>query len=361
MITLKYTIIILLLSAFALNAKIVPLRVKISYSENYKNIDSALVFLYHNGEQIKQKKYQKNIPLNFNIDVNKNYQIIVKKEGYLLETVNLIDLDTFLANKSKLTSNIYLFKNAEEFNFTGKLIDREYKNKINEALVKIINLLTLEISYSMTNVNGEYNTKLRSGYNYEMQAVHEDYLKRYGKLRFCSANLSDDQKYCLKGFNDVIYNIDGDIQTISKMDRIEINKTFKVNRIYYGYNSYLLKSEAIKELGKLVVLLKDNPQIHIEIGSHADSRGNDNYNLELSVKRAKSVVDYIIYNKISSYRITSKGYGEIELLNHCENGIECDEKLHSINRRTEFKIIKIDGRIKPQIRQLIYSTINKKN
>ncbi|MNR02849.1 Outer membrane porin F precursor [compost metagenome] len=86
--------------------------------------------------------------------------------------------------------------------------------------------------------------------------------------------------------------------------------------------------------------MTDNPTIWIELGSHTDSRGKDNYNLDLSQKRAESAVQYIISRGINKNRLTAKGYGETQLLNKCANGVNCTEEEHQLNRRTEFKIVK---------------------
>lgn len=83
-----------------------------------------------------------------------------------------------------------------------------------------------------------------------------------------------------------------------------------------------------------------NTTIEIELSSHTDSRGGDAYNLDLSEKRAKSAVDYIISQGITSNRIIHKGYGEMALLNKCSNGVQCASEEHQANRRTELKVLK---------------------
>jgi outer membrane protein OmpA-like peptidoglycan-associated protein len=97
----------------------------------------------------------------------------------------------------------------------------------------------------------------------------------------------------------------------------------------------------VLELDKLVKLLNDNPDIDIEMGSHTDVRGNDQYNQVLSDKRALATVNYLISQGIDSNRLTCKGYGEKVLVNHCKNGVICTEAEHQKNRRTEFKVTRI--------------------
>ena len=126
------------------------------------------------------------------------------------------------------------------------------------------------------------------------------------------------------------------------MDRVEIGKRFRVDNIYYDYNKATLRADALPNLDKVQHILTDNPQLIVELGSHADSRGSDAYNLSLSQKRAESAVGYIISTSITPARISAKGYGESRLLNHCGNGVKCPDAEHEANRRTEFTIIDID-------------------
>ena len=97
--------------------------------------------------------------------------------------------------------------------------------------------------------------------------------------------------------------------------------------------------ESEVELDKLVKIMKDNPGWEVELGSHTDCRGSDSYNEELSQKRSDSAVNYIVSQGISRDRIIAKGYGEYQLVNHCDDGVDCTEEEHRKNRRTEFKIL----------------------
>ncbi len=119
-----------------------------------------------------------------------------------------------------------------------------------------------------------------------------------------------------------------------------LNKTLRIENIYYDYNKWAIRPDAARELDKVITLLRDNPDLIVELGSHTDSRGKDAYNLQLSQKRARAAVDYILEKGgIASDRIVAKGYGETQLVNHCANGVPCTEEEHQQNRRTELKII----------------------
>jgi outer membrane protein OmpA-like peptidoglycan-associated protein len=118
----------------------------------------------------------------------------------------------------------------------------------------------------------------------------------------------------------------------------EVGKTYALKNIYYDFDKSNIRPDAAKELDKLVALLNEYPSMRIELGSHTDSRGNDQYNQELSQRRANSAVAYLISKGIAKDRLAAKGYGESALLNKCANGVKCMESEHQANRRTEFKI-----------------------
>jgi outer membrane protein OmpA-like peptidoglycan-associated protein len=122
------------------------------------------------------------------------------------------------------------------------------------------------------------------------------------------------------------------------LDKLEVNKTFKIDNIYYDFNKFDIRADAKPELDKLVVIMNENP-INVELGSHTDSRGSFAYNDKLSQNRAQSAVDYIVSQGISVTRIKAKGYGEHQLTNKCADGIKCSDEEHQANRRTEFKVL----------------------
>ncbi len=144
-----------------------------------------------------------------------------------------------------------------------------------------------------------------------------------------------------------------------------IDEPIRIDNIFFDFASADLRPESMVSLDKLVETLNDNPNITIELSSHTDSRGNDDFNMELSQKRAQSVVDYLITKDIASDRLVAKGYGESQpkkvdkrdhesypilpeeqvLVESFINTIE-DEDLqevaHFLNRRTEFKVLTTD-------------------
>jgi peptidoglycan-associated lipoprotein len=145
----------------------------------------------------------------------------------------------------------------------------------------------------------------------------------------------------------------------------QIDKVIRIDNIFFDFASAELRPESTVSLDKLVESLNDNPNIVIELGSHTDVRGNDDFNLELSQKRAQSVVKYLISNGINPARMVSKGYGEttpktVDKRDHeaypflpegqvltekyinSVTDTDLQELAHFLNRRTEFKVLKTD-------------------
>jgi len=141
--------------------------------------------------------------------------------------------------------------------------------------------------------------------------------------------------YSQKGRNEREHNFKLDKNVIDVKEGDDIAKIFDVV-IYFDLDKSDIRPDAAMELEKIVSVMKLHPSINIDVRSHTDSRANDQYNVDLSGRRAKSTIDYLITRGISGNRLTSKGYGESQLVNHCSNGVPCSEDEHQLNRRSEF-------------------------
>jgi peptidoglycan-associated lipoprotein len=120
---------------------------------------------------------------------------------------------------------------------------------------------------------------------------------------------------------------------------VKENQPIVLENIYYDYDKWDIRPDAEPDLQFLTDLLVKYPDMKIELSSHTDSRGKDDYNESLSQKRAESAKAWIVAKGITADRITPKGYGETQLRNQCTNDVECTEEQHQQNRRTEFKIL----------------------
>lgn len=125
----------------------------------------------------------------------------------------------------------------------------------------------------------------------------------------------------------------------TEVETVTTNQPIRLSNIYYDYNDDKILTEAESDLLELLELLEKYSDMVIELSSHTDARGNDEYNLALSQRRANSAKEWLVERGIAESRIVPKGYGEQQILNKCLNDVECTEDEHRINRRTEFKII----------------------
>jgi len=149
-----------------------------------------------------------------------------------------------------------------------------------------------------------------------------------------------------------------------------IDRPIELPNILYDFGKWDLRPESMVSLDKLVETLLDNPNVTIELMSHTDSRDTEEYNLDLSQKRAQIVVQYLIDKGIDPERLAAKGYGEstpkivdpviagqnsflktgTTLSEQYINTLANDEQKeisHQVNRRTEFRVTGTDYLAKP--------------
>lgn len=189
--------------------------------------------------------------------------------------------------------------------------------------------------------DGTFRFKLQRGVRYVMLAGAKDYL--HGKQEFVSDSIEEDAEY----------SIDFILAAMQKPQVVE--------NIFYDFNKADLREESKPALDEMAQLLKDNPHVIIEMSSHTDRVGSDEYNNKLSDMRAKSVVDYLISQGVDSNRLRHKGYGKTRpkkvtkrinrLYPQFNEGDVLDEDYifalpikdkeiaDQINRRTEFQVI----------------------
>lgn len=130
-------------------------------------------------------------------------------------------------------------------------------------------------------------------------------------------------------------NINADLNPIEK---IITEAEVVLNDIYFEFDKSNITKEGAFELDKLIEAMKAKPEMVIMVKAHTDSRGSDQYNMNLSNRRAKSTVQYVISRGINKARISGQGYGESEPKVPC--GDNCTEEQHAQNRRSEFIIVK---------------------
>lgn len=192
--------------------------------------------------------------------------------------------------------------------------------KLVNAKVSILDDKKNIIATETTNAQGEVTFKVECDKAFSIQATKDGY--EGNSFAVAKSKGSD-------------VRIDASLQPI---DVIVKENEIVLKDIFFEYNKSNITQEGAFELDKLVQVMKNNDKLVIMVKAHTDNRGSDSYNMNLSDRRAKSTVQYIISKGVSSKNISGKGYGESEPKVNC--GETCTEEQHAENRRSEFLIVK---------------------
>ena len=228
--------------------------------------------------------------------------------------------------------NIYAFVQTEPIKdvykavIEGVVTDKQTDHPIAESKIVLKNPEGQVYAELTTDKQGYYQTETNRYEVYTVLTSKEGYD-------------SDDK---LTKVNLDIQQIDFRLQPneVALSPGIDLAKVLNIPVVYFDYDKSDIRPDAVVELEKLVATMEAYQNLRINIRSHTDSRGNDNYNQKLSERRAKSTMDYIISQGISKSRLTSEGLGEQEVTNKCANYVRCSEEEHQKNRRSEFIILK---------------------
>ena len=175
------------------------------------------------------------------------------------------------------------------------------------------------------NTEGVVSIDLDDNTDYTFNASHEGYLNNSAK--YSSKGLGKDPANPIQKF---------EVEIV--LDKIYKNKEITLDNIYYNYDKWDIRTDAEPTLTKLAETLAENPSLKIQLSSHTDCRGKDDYNATLSQKRAESAVNFLISKGIAAERLVAKGYGESQPAVVCDCA-KCTEDQHQANRRTTFKVL----------------------
>ena len=261
-------------------------------------------------------------PINTSYD---DFGIAMNDSG----TAGLLSSNRNTANSTQ--DNIYSFTvNDIRFNLEGIAVEKATQKPLQDVKIELLNTQTNKKEIAMTAVDGKFKFKLDPESEFSIVGSKDTYFTNTEIVSTKGKKQSENMYVKLK----------------MELERIIVNKPIVLENIYYDLDKFDIRADAADGLNNLVNILNDNPGISVELSSHTDSRADDRYNDVLSQKRAESAVNYIIAHGISSARITAKGYGERQLVNKCANDVSCTEEEHQQNRRTEFKVLKMET-IKP--------------
>lgn len=239
--------------------------------------------------------------------------------------------------------HIYSFELPDlKINISGWVLDRD-EEPVPNAVIRIVGSDGSN-QKQIARDDGSFAFPLQRGIDYVMLAGANGYLN--AKQEFKSDDAEEDAEY---GVDFILASI---------------NKPVVVENIFYDFDRASLRPESKKALDELAQVLRDNPNVTIEMGSHTDRKGSDDYNIKLSSRRARSVIDYLISVGIPADRLQSQGYGESRpktitkklareypifeegtvLTPEFIETLEPDQQeiADQINRRTEFQVLSID-------------------
>jgi outer membrane protein OmpA-like peptidoglycan-associated protein/tetratricopeptide (TPR) repeat protein len=118
-----------------------------------------------------------------------------------------------------------------------------------------------------------------------------------------------------------------------------------LERIYFDFDKDLIREESVIELSKLYYFMTSNPDMIVEVAGHTDSRGTDEYNIDLSKRRAKSVQAWLVERGIKAKRVATKGYGEAKpIADNLKPDGSDDPDGRQMNRRIELTVLSVDGK-----------------
>lgn len=247
------------------------------------------------------------------LPIDNQFKITVERKGYLPKRYALSSKGQFTDKDTQMLAELVP---GTMLSFSGIVRNDENEELIEGALVKISGGNSFQ-EITSSDRSGYFDMAIDPKLSYQLAVSKEGFLLHSERF-----TMHDSLK--------------------TKEIRLRpgvINQKLKIRNIYYDLNSASIRRDAHAVLDTLVKIMKDNPYLQVEMGSHTDSRASDEYNEKLSMERAKAVISYLSTRGVDPYRITYAYYGETQLVVPCPDGVECEEEQHQLNRRTEFKII----------------------
>ncbi len=271
-------------------------------------------------------------------EVDADFDLVAKNDGYVTGKQNI----KFDAAKDEYKEDLKLMP-VLDYYFAGSVLEKGKATPIEGVKITILdnNKNKSEFAKVQSNNTGAFKSETlpyayNENINYQFKLEKDGYVTKEVTLKEVLAKKAE------INVNEVL-SID---MTKIEVGKTDLNDVVDIAPIYFDLNKSDIRPDAAKELDKIVKIMKDNPGMVIELGSHTDSRGSAASNISLSDRRAKSSAQYIISQGIAKDRITGKGYGKSRLkISDAEiakaSTNEEKEALHQKNRRTEFIIVKM--------------------
>ncbi|MDA8591558.1 OmpA family protein [Flavobacteriaceae bacterium] len=251
------------------------------------------------------------------------------------------DSGYFASNRDNQNDNIYSFnqlkKTVEEAPcqvvYKGVIRDQSTGQPIPNAKLEFISCYLENVGHVTTDDQGRYS-------------FEDENCDNVSIIQADKMNYFTDQAV-VSGKNGGVVNTDISLKKHEKSDitqsidsgMVEDLAIF-IGPIHFDLDKSNIRLNAAVELDKIVSIMEEHPTLEIDVRSHTDSRNDDAYNMALSERRNKATIQYLVDKGISRSRLTGRGYGETQLVNHCSNGVQCPDEVHEQNRRSEFIITK---------------------
>lgn len=220
--------------------------------------------------------------------------------------------------------NIYYFYRECSMVLEGRVLDQETGDPLVSGVVRVLDENNKFVVEDEVGIDGSYHFEVECDTEYIIQVIKDGYTIEESVIHTPSSSGKISQ--------DVELEVDGPCAPDDLGCRLALQP------IYFDFDKDDIRPDAEIELAKILEAMKMYPELVIHIESHTDSRGDDNYNLNLSERRAQSTRDWLINEGINPDRLTAKGYGETRLVNHCSNDVPCTAEEHQLNRRSMFII-----------------------
>lgn len=223
----------------------------------------------------------------------------------------------------------------------GVVKDRDTKEILSDATVSVINENGRTILSSITGTDGQFEFEVNKGQQYVVNVIRDSYFENENIV--ATAALRPNDEVFTEIFLEQKVEEETDNYPAPKSMEVEDGVALQVielEYINYDLDKSDIRPDAAATLDKLIVLMKEFPELEIRVESHTDSRGSDEYNMVLSKRRAKAAFDYLVSKGIDPNRMLYQGYGETRLLNNCSNGVDCADEQHEVNRRSIVKVVR---------------------
>ena len=287
-------------------------------NETHQKLNNSKVVLVHDNEII-ETVFLKNNQFNFHLKCNEFYELKFSKEGFYPTEIKL---HTNNENEMNNEKEIQLNPIICEQTFEASVVEANTKKPLQNAFVKIYKYNDLIDSLQLQ-LQTTFSYKLNCNSQYRFVVSLENYTNDVAFIKTSDVN------------NEVITK-EFILESNPEFVLVKNQKMIKTNPLQFDLDKSDIREDTAEELTKVVDILNKYPNLKLEVKSHTDSRAPDEYNMKISNSRAQSIINFIISKGIASERVSGKGYGETQLLNHCSNGVKCSENEHLINRRTEF-------------------------